>query len=80
MDERDVFISRIRKEMEDKENENRELQVKLELIRQENERAVEEVRRARKDLDEVKEHYEEMRDKYTQLIGNIMELIEKLKR
>lgn len=80
MDERDVFISRIRKEMEDKENENKELQVKLELLRRDNDRAIEEVRKARKDLDELREHYEEIRDKYTQMIGSIMDLIDKLKR
>ena len=80
MDERDVFISRIRKEMEDKENENKELQVKLELLRRDNDRAIEEVRKARKDLDELREHYEEIRDNYAGLMERIIKLKDSLSR
>lgn len=80
MDERDVFVSRIRKELEDKEEENRMLQARLEIMRQENERAMDELRKARKNLEEVQEHYEEIRDNYVSLMDRIMKLKNSLNR
>lgn len=80
MDERDLFVSRIRHELEDKENENRELQAKLELMRRDNDRAIEELRKARKDLDELRGHYEEIRDKYASLMDRITKLKDSLSR
>ena len=79
MDERDVFVSKIRKELEDKEEENRMLQARLEIMRQENERAMEELRKARKDLEEARNHYEEVQERYKDLMDSIVALMAKLK-
>ena len=80
MDERDVFVSRIRHELEDKEEENRMLQVRLEIMRQENERAINELTEVREELEEVKKHYEEIRDNYASLMDRIMKLKDSLSR
>lgn len=79
MDERDVFISRIRKELEDKENENRMLAAKLKLMRLDIDGMETALKETREKLTEAQDNYHEMRNRYTELMGNIMQLMARLK-
>ena len=79
MDERDVVISRIRKELEDKDAENQALYARIALVRQELEESKKELEEIRGQLEEAKANYHEMRCRYTELMGNIMQLMARLK-
>lgn len=80
MDERDVVISRIRKELEDKDAETQALYARIALVRQELAETQDELKEIRGQLEEALGNYHEMRERYTELMGNIMKLIEKLKK
>ena len=77
MDERDVVISRIRKELEDKDAETQALYARIALVRQELEEREKELTEVKKQLEDAKANYHEMRCLYTELMGGIMRLREK---
>ena len=79
MDERDVCISKMRQELEDKDAETQALYARIALVRQELEEREKELTEIKGQLEEVKANYHDMRDRYTQLMGHIMMLIAKLK-
>ena len=79
MDERDVFISKMRKELEDKEEENRALAARLEIVRQELAETEIMLASVRDCMEEMKKHYEELREKHAELIAGVQGMINREK-
>ena len=78
MDERDVTVNRLREQLAFKEEENKALQIRLEIVRSELDEAEKSLQEVKVSAELAASAYDEIQDKYTALLGGIMEMIAKL--
>ena len=78
MDERDVTVNKLREQLAFKEEENKALQIRLEIVRSELDKAEKSLQEVKVSAELAASAYDEIRDKYTKLMSGIMEMIAKL--